>query len=296
MTSSLDRPIEEIFLTKEKLCEAAEESSLRAPDDFRHSVYLYYIARYLVAVYESKFSELPIQVWNEYRNALDHFMRHLSKSNDDPHGLGRHLGKMEGHLQRAVLDVSKLLCVHCHDAIDAEIKHWGRDVLELMEGGDFYANTTKSLREVTELFEVAKINDSRLGHNSDVNRKVIDRFIESFFKFDAIHRALIMKGAVLSKAKAKLDDYQATNEQIRERALQEAKEQISPIAMRKALKGGIISGIIVGLPSLFIGWWLGYTFPAPTTVSPPAPPPVRVAPPFERAQEPEQSLKPEVNK
>ena len=105
--------------------------------EYRRTVELYYIARYLVSLFESREQQLPLQVWNEYRNAFDHFVRHLTVSNDmaldDGH---HHLRKMEGHIQRAALDICKFLCIYYDDFYDREIRSQA-NVMAIVTDGQF---------------------------------------------------------------------------------------------------------------------------------------------------------------
>ena len=62
--------------SKAELKQLAEASvSLVTQNNLKSSVYYYTIARYLVALFEAHSYSLPIQVWNEYRNSLDHLIR-----------------------------------------------------------------------------------------------------------------------------------------------------------------------------------------------------------------------------
>ena len=101
-----------IYENKNDLLSAAEKQSSKVEKNYKHSTYLYFIARYFVSVYESRHGEIPIGVWNEYRNAIDHFFRFLTneKGNINNQGVPCQLEKMEGHLQRAALDIMKILC------------------------------------------------------------------------------------------------------------------------------------------------------------------------------------------
>ena len=69
-----------IFDTKEELLAEAQKQAQRVEEfNLKKATKLYFLARYFVAVYESRFSQIPIQVWNEYRNALDHYFRYLTE-------------------------------------------------------------------------------------------------------------------------------------------------------------------------------------------------------------------------
>jgi hypothetical protein len=99
--------------TSEDLLKFADEYSIKASEGFASSLKLYFIARYFVAIVECRFYQVPIQVWNEYRNALDHFFRDMT---DPSHN---HKRKMESHLLRASLDVIKLFCHYSIDRLTA---------------------------------------------------------------------------------------------------------------------------------------------------------------------------------
>ena len=64
----------------------------------------YFLLKHATSLYEAHSKVLPIQVFNEMRNALDHFVRSLIQDGDEE---GAHINKMEGHLQRALFDISK---------------------------------------------------------------------------------------------------------------------------------------------------------------------------------------------
>jgi hypothetical protein len=259
-----------LYKSREALCEAADKAASDVSSNvFRSSVFLYYIARYLVSVYEARYLELPIQVWNEYRNALDHFMRHVSSGGDEAQDDAHHLQRMEGHIQRAVLDVTKILCVKSYDAITHEIEMWGDNVLDVIDDGTFRADIRKSLMEATDLLEEAKTNDAQLGHDAWVNRAVIERFLDSFFKFDHIIRTFNEKHLALVNLKLQLDKVKSQAEEVHRRIIEEAKAEIRPQALRRSAYVGIVTSLITGIPLVLLGWWLGVTFPAPASAPQP---------------------------
>lgn len=50
----------EIFEDKETLLRYAQTTSDKADEPYKESIYLYFIARYYVSVYEAKFGVIPI--------------------------------------------------------------------------------------------------------------------------------------------------------------------------------------------------------------------------------------------
>ena len=165
---------------------AKRQSNAVNAQEYRRTVELYYVARYLVSVFESREQELPIQVWNEYRNALDHFARHLTVSPDivseDDH---HHLRKMEGHIQRAALDICKFLCIYFSDRYKVDIASQG-DVMALVTDGAFLtrANELAAIAEATLL--QAKEVDSNLGEDAEANRDVVRLYCEAVFAYKRI--------------------------------------------------------------------------------------------------------------
>jgi hypothetical protein len=79
---------------------ALETASLVSEQDqeLKDAVYLYFLTKQAASIYEAKIQYLPLQVYNEMRNALDHYFRAVISK--DKSRLS-HIGKMEGHLQRA---------------------------------------------------------------------------------------------------------------------------------------------------------------------------------------------------
>ncbi|MDX9902348.1 MAG: hypothetical protein RBT22_12750 [Aliarcobacter sp.] len=171
-----------IFKSKEELIKKAEEtSSVIKNTNYKESIYLYFIARYFVSLYEAKFGTIPIQVWNEYRNSLDHFFRDLTNPDNN------HLKKMSGHLQRAVLDILKL---YCH-SIQEEVKKLKNDIkpeiLRLVDNGDFSKKLDIDINKSNELFATAKIKDSSLGDDSHTNKEIIGNYLDAVYSFDTTH-------------------------------------------------------------------------------------------------------------
>lgn len=185
-----------IFKSKEELITKAKEVSLTSTNsNYKESIYLYFIARYFVSLYEAKFGSIPIQVWNEYRNGLDHFFRDLTNPNNN------HLKKMNGHLQRAVLDILKL---YCH-SIQEEVKKLKNDVnpeiLRLVDNGNFSTRIDIEINNSNTLFANAKIKDSSLGDDSHTNQEIIGYYLDAVYNFDLIHNYINEKFEDIGYAK-----------------------------------------------------------------------------------------------
>jgi hypothetical protein len=255
-----------MYPTRAALCEAAAAATVAVASQLRQSAFLYYMARYLVAVYEAQQLVLPIQVWNDYRNALDHFMRHITAASngDFLHTNDHHLEKMEGHLQRAVLDVCKMLYVTKEEWVDRELAHWGDDVLDLMDGGHFRAQLITIKHEARALMEAAKVGDFSLGRDTATNVQIVERFLDAFYAMARLGEALESRQLALANAKRQL----ALKHENMTASLDQAKADLAPKAMRRAFWIGVAASVVVSLPLTIFGWWLGVTYgPSPPTVT-----------------------------
>lgn len=161
------------------LIERAKNQSESAPEILRRTVYLYYLSRYHLSVYETIFSEMPNQVLNEYRNGLDHLMRFLSAggdlSEDDRH---RNLDKMEGHMQRALLDLCKHYAYRASNWADEfEKDSGGMKILSLVSEGQFARKWRERRQVIHTAFVKAKMGDSHLVEDNQDSDDIVELYI-----------------------------------------------------------------------------------------------------------------------
>ncbi|WP_415897349.1 hypothetical protein [Neptuniibacter sp. QD57_21] len=154
-------------LSPESLVNRAKDRGKEAAPSLRSCVEIYYIVRYFVSLYEANNLELPVQIWNEYRNALDHFMRHTTESPDFDFTDGdaktsTHLNKMEGHLQRAALDIMKIVCHVTLDKASLCKADFTTEALRLADQGNFNKEYCKLETDAKVLFTAAKVFDDDL--------------------------------------------------------------------------------------------------------------------------------------
>lgn len=223
--------------SREQLEAAAREISEKAPEGYRQAVYLYFLARYMVAVYEAKFSQIPIQVWNEYRNALDHFFRHITSHKNEP--APGQLEKMEGHVQRAVLDVIKIYCHDSADDIRAQIKKEDPSCLRLVNNGRFNTALIEAQREAMKCFIYAKTRDNTLGEDANNNLDVVGNYLDAFYKYYDLDEMLGSHRAAIDRI-----TYEAGNLQAR--------------AALAALRHAFWEHVVAGITSKTI--WAGVVF------------------------------------
>lgn len=189
---------------KDELVAKARAQSAKVDDDFRGIVELYYFARYFMSVFEARNHELPIQVWNEYRNALDHYTRHLTTPPDAPNPKD-HLDKMRGHMQRAALDVLKLVCHKSLEWYDERRATHSVRALTLVQDGTFLTNVESLKRNAEMLLIKAKVNDSNLGDDAKRNKKIVAQYIDAAFAFEELRNAFDDASAAIINAEHQVE-------------------------------------------------------------------------------------------
>jgi len=179
------------FFQSQNELEAAAKAAVQLADaKYQHSAYLYFIARFMVSIFEATVSAIPIQVWNEYRSALDHHMRYLTQ--EDSSELHQ-IHRMEGHLQRAVLDVCKLFTHRMLDQLEKGIKADTIEILRMVDSGRFYETLRTGIDKTTEHFAGVKTHDNTLGNEKETDESIIGEYLDVAFRawnlFLLYHRA-----------------------------------------------------------------------------------------------------------
>jgi len=181
------RDIPRDYETRAILEADAHEIADSAPEEYRQATYLYYLARYLVVVYEVYFAEIPIQVWNEYRNALDHFFRHLAGNTE---ATSDHIEKMEGHIQRAVLDVCKIICHDTEKRLNGRVAELDRRSLSLIDNGSFLSNLDAGFEMAKSCFIKAKTLDLALGDVAAHNNDTLSKYLDAVYSYIDVQNML----------------------------------------------------------------------------------------------------------
>lgn len=233
-----------IHKTPDQVLEAAEAISRQAPREFRRSVYLYYMTRYWVSVHEARNHEIPIQVWNEYHNALDHFNRLLTQpgtSVEDKVAVDHHnLPRMENHILRALLDIMKLFCVRVGDQFDTLLMQYEAEALSLVDQGRFKRNYLKMNREAEARLEHAKTTDHQLSQGDVGEDVVIRNYLAACFAYDEL----------VSYIQDKVDDIAVAEDQFGNiRRKRKIKDIVTDFKVN--IFGGLIVILISGLISHF---------------------------------------------
>ena len=168
--------------SKAELKQLAEASvSLVTQNNLKSSVYYYTIARYLVALFEAHSYSLPIQVWNEYRNSLDHLIR--SFLTNDPSAIEGQLKASRGHLLRACLDIIKLLCTYHDDWFKKLKDSKAYFTFALVDNGSFLRNLEEQYVIAKKAMINAKTLDINLGTDSKADTQVVDLYLDAYFAY-----------------------------------------------------------------------------------------------------------------
>ena len=213
--------VDDYFDLPLQLSENVEDPNLKAVSQN------YFLLKQTLAVYEAYNRAIPIQILNEMRNAVDHHVRGLVQ--EDPQETEKHFKKMDGHIQRALLDLIKVACAYYDVNIRKRHKFFSRKAIGLVDNGEYIKDFSRLQNEAYLYFVDAKREDFRLGDDQSENDEVKRKYVT----------ALI--------AHKNLDDFQVGNlYKVRWGA---AKHYI--------LKGwGYASAIIIGaLGSYLAGWW-----------------------------------------
>lgn len=138
--------------------------------DLADVITLYFMVKQAVALYEARINYLPVQIFNEMRNALDHYARALVNfSQNKPYENNKqyHIDKMSGHLQRALLDVIKLTCADMVVEIERSHSRASAKVLGIVNNGEYIREITKRLIDAEQCLVDAKLSEHRLGSGGD---------------------------------------------------------------------------------------------------------------------------------
>lgn len=168
--------------SKEGLKQLAEETlELATQENLKSSVYYYAMARYLVAVFEANSFTLPIQVWNEYRNSLDHLIR--SFLTEDTISIDNQLKASRGHLLRACLDVIKLLCTYHDDWFKGLKSSKAYFTYALVDNGNFLKDLENQYAKAKKAMISAKTHDINLGHDTIKDTEIVDLYLDAYFAY-----------------------------------------------------------------------------------------------------------------
>lgn len=197
-------------MNKEDLLNRAREQAKKAPEEYKTSIELYYITRYFVSVFEARNHAIPIQVWNEYRNALDHFFRHITS--DDYPEITENLRRMEGHMKRAALDIMKINCHKSDEWINEEISKYHTSAQLFIDNGNFIESFQKQRAVAKSIFLQAKAEDYNFGLDSSTNKKILTLYIDAAIAYEELMEFIKSRTSDLLKAQIRYQEITGTSE------------------------------------------------------------------------------------
>jgi hypothetical protein len=154
---------------------------------YKESVRIYFLLKEASALFEAESKTLPTQVFNEMRNALDHFMRSLVVAN--PKSKEGNIKQVENHIQRGFLDISKLICAYYDEATKGRHDRISEQVLGNITNGDYIKEFTRLQTTAHSKFTEAKVIDYKLGTDGqgNVREAYIDAVIahRNLYKYQA---------------------------------------------------------------------------------------------------------------
>lgn len=164
-------------------------------EEYKEIAEIYLILKQVSSIYEAHSQVLPLQVFNEMRSALDHFFRSLVSIENDADSRVQ-LGRMKGHIFRAVLDTIKLCCDHYDKTIKSKHKIFSKKALGLVNNGEYIKEVTRLHETAYSLYEDARSKDLSInGQRTD--HDVINAYVMAMlahkdaYKYQAKHYSLI---------------------------------------------------------------------------------------------------------
>lgn len=192
----------------EDIIKKAENRAKSAPEGLRRTAYLYYLSEHYLLLYEAIFLDKPDfkpdQVFNEYRNGLSCLIYFLSGGDDvSQEQRNRRQSDVEGHIQRALLDLCKCYAYSTRTwANEFEEKNGGMRGLALVSDdysdGDsdmhpdgysegysvvkFVYKWVQMRQDISTALVNAKTGDSRLGKDNPANDNIVKLYLDVAYK------------------------------------------------------------------------------------------------------------------
>lgn len=185
------------FSDSKNLKDFANSISKKCTDpSLEAATYYYVLARYLVAEFEGRSYQIPIQVWNEYRNALDHLMRAFTQHQTNLRD--QQIKAATKHLLRATLDVLKSLCTNYDDWYKGLSVTKTFDLYIFVDNGSFVASLHESYNSARTTMIQAKTQDLYLSNDDSTDMRIVESYLDAFFKYKQLENIFYEKQAVAS--------------------------------------------------------------------------------------------------
>jgi hypothetical protein len=195
--------LDKLFSSPNHIIEKAKEyqKSSLFKDLEREIPYYYFVLKNFIAVHESHFGTIPVQIYNEHRMALDHFIRAKTSNYEG------HINNVIGHLRRAVMDIIKLNCAGLRKEIDKRNNAIPKKALGLISNGAYIKRYVKKQNDAENLLNEARCEDHKIGRDIDKNEEIVNLFIKAYvahyewykFQYENMGNALFIKARYYTK-------------------------------------------------------------------------------------------------
>jgi len=145
-------------------------------EKYKELLYYNFSLRYFVAYYESRFDTIPLQVYNEYRMAYDHFMRFFIDEGDADSNWDKALS----HTRRGVLDILKLNCFWLQEFISKRHTSIPKKALDFISNGEYIKNYSKLQTNAEVALWEAKRKEIEISSDPEKNIETVGYFIKAF--------------------------------------------------------------------------------------------------------------------
>jgi len=196
--------------------------------------YIERISRYIVR-YEVLANKFPLEILNEIRAVLTHLSKYYLS--DDPEIKAKNVSKTEGHIQRAILDCYKYLCMVYEDKLNEFKKDYENVDLSLVADGKFLPELLEMHDAATTLIVDARESDLVINSDDETSvTEAYEKYEKAFVKYSDIYTLITESYTKVETLKRKV-------------VLKKTRES----------RIGII-GIIVGIAGIIIGIVTGIMF------------------------------------
>jgi hypothetical protein len=144
-------------------------------EQYKELAYYHFMLRHILAYYEARVDVAPVQIYNEYRMAFDHYMRRVEMNNEG------HEKKALAHLLRANLDIIKLGCYWLKEYCEKKHRWMPKKALGIISNGEYIKTYTKLQVCAEGLFREAKEKEVLIDESD--NMDILDKFLVAFLKY-----------------------------------------------------------------------------------------------------------------
>ena len=131
-----------------------------------------------IEIYDKRF---PVEILNEIRAVFGH----LSKSfiSDSEENKAKNIEDATSHMNRAILDCFKYLCISLDDSYKNFEKKYKHVDLSLVSDGDFLSELPKKRKYAAKKLYEAKMTELGIEHDSETRQDSLEKYDEAYHAF-----------------------------------------------------------------------------------------------------------------